>query len=230
MNHKHEHVVEKAAVEEVPAAVVENESNEELSEMETRDIRISKKAILIFGIVVLVLLLGYYCKGVFFAAMVDGSPITRLEVIRVLEKSSGKQALESLVVQKVLANEAKKRGITVSDDEITAETKRISDSVAAQGATLEAALKQQGVSLEDFSKQLVTQIQVEKMLGDKIAVSPAEVDAYIAAQKYDIPSDKLAAAKVEIAETLKTAKTTKEGKAFVDALRAAARVTVFVAY
>ncbi len=230
MNHKHEHVVEKMVEEEAPAALVENETDEQLVEAEPRDIRISKKAILIFGVVVLVLLVGYYYRGVFFAAMVNGSPITRLEVIRVLEKSSGKQALESLVMQKVLAGEAKKNGITVSDEEIAAETKRISDRVAAQGATLEAALAQQGISPEDFGKQLITQIQVEKMLGDKIAVSDAEIDAYIATNKLDIPSDKLVAAKAEIAETLKGEKTNKEGKSFVEGLRASARVTVFVSY
>lgn len=229
MEHKHEHEVEERIEAEVPASVSDNEP-EETATKGKGEFVISKRTILTVAVVVLVALVAYYYRGVFVAATVNGSPISRLEVIRALEKASGKQVLESLIVQKILANEAKSLGIIVTSDEIQAEIARISKQVGAQGGTLEEALAAQGLTLAEFTKQVTTQIQVEKMLGEKVAVTPAEVDAYIETNKLKIPEEQLELARTSIADQLKRDKMNKEGQAFVDSLRAKAKVSVFVQY
>lgn len=229
MEHKNEHEVEERIEAEVPAAVSDNEP-EEVAAKGKGELVISKKAILIVAIAVLVALVAYYYRGVFIAASVNGSPISRLEVIRALEKASGKQVLESLIVQRILVDAAKSRGVTATNDEIQAEIARISKQVGAQGGTLEEALAAQGLSLADFTKQVITQVEVEKMLGDKVAVTPAEVDAYIETNKLKIPEEQLELARASIADQLKRDKMNKEGQAFVDSLRSEARVSLFVQY
>jgi foldase protein PrsA len=204
--------------------------NEEVVAKKGGDVRISKKVILIIGIIILVAMLGYQFRGIFVAATVNGSPITRIEVIRALEKSGGKQALEGLVTQKVLADEIKRQGIIITDTEMATEMKRISDQVAAQGGTLDAALAAQGMTLADLTKQVTTQLQVEKMIAEKIKVTDAEVSAYITTNKLNIPADKVELARTQIMDQLKHEKVTKEGQAFVDGLRTAAHVSVFTHY
>lgn len=195
-----------------------------------RDVRISKKSFFFFSLAVLIVVLLFVFRGVFIAATVDGSPISRVSVISTLEKASGKQALEALVTQRVLENAVKKEGVIVSKEELDAEVKSIDEQVVAQGGTLELALAAQGMTLENFTQQVKTQLQVEKLLGDKINVTDAEIDAFIADKKLEIPDEQLEAAKVQIGEQLKRDKTAKEGQALVESLRTAAKVSVFVSY
>ena len=229
MEQKHEHEVEERIEAEVPASVSDNEPKEAVSKGKG-EFMISKKMILKVAVVVLIALDAYYYRGVVVAATGNGSPISRLEVIRALEKASGKQVLESLIVQRVLVAEAKSLGVTVTSDEIQAEIARIEKQVGAQGGTLEDALAAQGLSLADFTKQVVMQIQVEKMLGEKVAVTPAEVDAYIETSKLKIPEEQMELARTSIADQLKRDKMNKEGQAFVDSLRTKAKVSLFVQY
>ncbi|KKU78452.1 MAG: Foldase protein PrsA [Parcubacteria group bacterium GW2011_GWA2_47_7] len=209
---------------------LEKDSGVHKPEADTRDVKISKKAFFFFALAVLIVMLAYAFRGVFVAATVNGSPISRLALIQTLEKASGKQALESLVMQKVIASEVKKRGITVSPAELDAEVTKIREQVSGQGGTLEELLAQQGMTLDSLNEQIRTQLEVEKMIADKIAVTDAEVDEYIAKNKLDIPADQLEAARAQIADQLKRDKVNTEGQAFVSALRETAKVSVFVQY
>ncbi len=67
----------------------------------------------------------YYIKGWFFAAVVNGQPVSRLAVVNQLEKTGGKQTLDSLINQSLILQEAKKLKITVSNKEVDDEIKRI---------------------------------------------------------------------------------------------------------
>src|SRR3989344_5500028 len=57
--------------------------------------------------------LGYYYRGLFAAASVNGDFISRLSVIRELEKRSGKATLEGLVIESLILGEFRKRGVLV---------------------------------------------------------------------------------------------------------------------
>src|SRR3989344_668284 len=70
---------------------------------------------------VFLLLLGsllYLSKGLFIAAIVNGKPVSRMALIKNLEKTGGKQALDSLVTQELIKQEARKENITVGDEDI----------------------------------------------------------------------------------------------------------------
>lgn len=194
------------------------------------NIVISKKSLIALAVILVMIAFAYFYKGLFIAATVNGSPISRISVIQSLEKSSGKQALNNLITRKVIADEVRKKNITVSDEEINAGVKEIRDQVAAQGGTLEQVLAQQGVTLDDFEKNQRIQIQVEKLLGDKIMVTDAEVSKYITENKINIPKDQLTTAEAQIRNELRSEKLKNEGQKLVNSLRASAHISYFVEY
>ena len=190
----------------------------------------NKKNLITLLVVVLVIGITYSYKGLLVAATVNGSPISRLSVVQALEKSSGKQALNTLVTRKIIANEVRKNKITVSDEELNAGIKEIRDRIAAQGSTLEQVLESQGITVADFEKNQRIQIEVEKLLGDKIAVTDEEVDQYIKTNNLEIPKDQIENAYMQIRGQLKSEKLNTEGEKLVNSLRGAAQISYFVKY
>src|SRR3989344_8106447 len=77
-----------------------------------------KKFIIIAGVVLAIALGAFFARGLFIAAMVNGSPISRLSVVRELEKQSGKQTLKSLIDKKIIEGELDKQGVNVTQADI----------------------------------------------------------------------------------------------------------------
>lgn len=198
--------------------------------MNNGNIVIGKRAILIAGIIVLVGLIGYYFRGLVVAATVDGQLITRVALIQALEKSSGKQALESLITEKLIAREVRNKGVIVSDTDVDARIKQLSDEMTARGGTFEEALVSSGFTLDSLKKNVRTQLEVEKLLEGKTAVTEKEVDDYIALSKLNIPKNQLPLARKQISEQLKRDKLNKEGNALIELLRSKAKISYFVKY
>jgi foldase protein PrsA len=175
---------------------MENEANKEevITSVESNDANKKQPAIIstrnaaILSGVIVALALVFVCKSIFVAAVVNGSPISRYAVVHEAEKRAGKATLDSMIMQKILADEVRKKGVTVSESDISAEIQSIEQRFAAQGSTLDAMLAAQGMTRDDVKKQIVTQLQVQKLLGDKVAVSEAEIDQFIATNKISVPS------------------------------------------
>ena len=222
------------SIMETEPIIEESSSDMETSERKeakhSRDVRISKRSAVIFAAVVILLALAYSSRGVFVAAVVNGAPISRLSVVEQLEKKGGKSTLDMLIVQKLLADEVKKKGIVVSDDDINAEITTIEGRFTAQGTTLDAALASQGLTRDDVKKQVITQVQVEKLLGDKAVVSDDEVDQYITTSKIQLPKTGVDTIKAQIKAQLKQQKVAKEGNAFVGALQSSAKISYWAKY
>ena len=98
-------------------------------EKKQKRITISIKVAIIIAVIIIVGALAYRYKGLLIAAMVDGSFISRFSVIEELEKKSGKATLDALIIQKLIETEAQKKGVTVSDNDVNAEIKKIEDQV-----------------------------------------------------------------------------------------------------
>lgn len=199
---------------------------------EKKEVMISMRALRIVGAVIVLLAVAYFSKGLFIAAMVNGSPVSRMEVIHQLEKSGGKSALETLITRKLIVDAVKKQGIKVTDEEVSAEIKKVDAQVqaAGQGLTLDAVLLQRGMTRDDLKTQIVLQKQVEKLLGDKVAVADAEVDKYIADNKITLPKAEEAADRAQIKEQIKQQKISSQGQAYVESLRTGSSVSYFVKY
>ncbi len=190
----------------------------------------SKKVLLTSIIVVAVVAALFFSKGIFVAAVVNGSPVSRLSVILELEKQGGKNTLESLITEKLIENEAKKKGVTVTNDEVSQEVKNIETSITQQGSTLNDVLLQRGMTMENLQKQIEIQKKIEKLLVDKIQVTDEEVTKFIEDNKTTLPTGNESETKAQVTLQLKNQKLDQEVQAWIAGLKAEAKISYFVNY
>jgi len=185
-------------------------------------------------IVLAVLLLGglsYYYKSLFIAATVNGNPISRWTVLSQLEASSGKNVLDSIITKKLIEDEAASKNVSVTAEDIDGEIKAIEERLTAQGGTLEAALKNENMTMEKLREQITVNKALQKLVADKIAVSDEDVENYLKQIGGDIPkSVPEAEFKSQIKTQLQNQKFSTEAKAFIDSLRAQANIKYYVEY
>lgn len=193
----------------------------------------NKKIQLAVGVVAIATILTafYVFKNNFIvAATVDGRVISRYSLIKELEKQNGKTVLDTMISENIIANEASKKGIVVTDSDIDQEVKVVESGILAQGGTLDMALLQQGMTVDDLKDRIRTQKMVEKLLADKIVVSEAEVNTYIATNKISLPKGKETEAKTQIAEQLRDQKLNQEAKKWIAELKSSAKVKYYIKY
>ena len=191
-----------------------------------------KPLVIAIGIAVILIVVAlFFAKGIFVAATVNGSPISRLSVIQELEKQGGKQTLEAIIDKKLIETELSKQKVTATKDEVDAEIDKIKAQVTAQGGTLEMALAQQGMTEEKLREQITIQKKLEKLLADKVAVTEAEIDTYIKDSKATPPKDvKMEDFRKQIGEQLKGQKFQQEAQKWVSDLTTSAKIKYYVNY
>lgn len=181
--------------------------------------------------VILVVAALFFAKGIFVAATVNGSPISRLLVIQELEKQGGKQALEDIIDKKLIETELNKQKVTVNKKEVDAEIEKIKTQVASQGGTLEMALAKQGMTEEKLREQITIQKKLEKLLADKVVVTETEIDTYIKDSKATPPKDvKMEDFRKQVGDQLKQQKFQQEAQKWVSDLTASAKIKYYVNY
>jgi len=136
--------------------------------------RIGTLLVVVFA-VTLFLVLNF---NLFVAGTVNGFPISRIAVIRELEKQGGSQILDNLVIEMLIIQEGGKNGIVITDQMIQEEIKIIEEQLVSQGIDLEQALSLQGQTISDLEKSIKTRLTVEKLLGDEVGVSEEEINTY----------------------------------------------------
>lgn len=184
------------------------------------------------GLIVVILVVGaFLLKGLFIAAIVNGEPITRVAIVKELEKQGGKQALSSMVNQVLILQEAKKKNVQATQAETDAALKQIEDSLKAQGQSLDTALAMQGMTRQDLLMQLKLRTLVEKLLADKTKVTDAEVADYIAKNRDTFPAEMTEAEiKTNVVEQLKQQKMGSASQAWLEELNKNAKINYFVNY
>lgn len=140
----------------------------------------TKRALIIIAVLVLLGIIIFLNRSLFIAGLVNGEPISRIEVIKELEKQSGAGVLNRLIDRKLIFQEAQKQNIAVTNDEIEAKRKEILDQVSAGNEeNFKQILTAQGLSEETFREELRVQILVEKMLEGKAQVTDEEFNSFI---------------------------------------------------
>lgn len=186
---------------------------------------------LIIGLVVLVSLaaLVFNFKSLFIAALVDGKPISRFYLDRLLEKQGGKQVLENEIVKILILNEAKKQKLTITNEEIEAKVKEIEDQVSSGGSSLDSLLEAQGQTRDSLMEQIRIQLIIEKTLAKDIAISDEEVKKYFEDNKAFYDKDKkLEDLRDQITQDLKTQKISEEFQPWLEELKQKAKIYYFL--
>lgn len=183
------------------------------------------------GAILLVAVILFVGKSLVVAATVNGSPISRLAIVRELEKKSGKAALESIIQKKLIDSQLQKENVSVSQEEIDAEMKLIEQQVTGQGGTLKVALEAQGVTEESLREQIAIQKKLEKLLADKVQVSDAELEAYKKENDVKLPEGtKEEDFNKQVKEQLKQQKFQEAAQAWVADLTKNAKINYYVQY
>ena len=181
-------------------------------------------ALLLFALI-------FWAKGLFIAAFVNGTPITRLVLIKELEKQGGKRMLDSLVTRELILQEAKKKKVVVSSTEVDKEIKKIEENTSKQGQNLDQLLTLQGMTRNDLKDQIQVQLTVEKLLASKTKVSDKEVDEFIQKNTPEAEdSTQKAPTKEEAKDQLRQQKLQSEASALIEQLKKSAKISTFVNY
>lgn len=195
--------------------------------------RLNKKTIKISVIIIAIAIFGfliYNYKNLLIAATVDGAPISRLKVIRILEKVSGQQALDSLITQTLIKKEAEKKGIIITKDEVNLEINTIENQLKTQGDTLAQALTVQKMTLNDLKEQIIIQKELEKMLADQTQVSADEIEKYLKDSGVIIPKGQEEGYNNQAKLQLQQQKLTTASQDLISSLKEKAKIRYFVNY
>jgi len=191
----------------------------------------SRRRMAIILIVIIVAGLLYLGRSLFISVIVNGKPITRMALTKELEKQSGQAVLESLVQMELINQEASKKGITVSAEEIQVEMDKISESVEAQGMTLEDALSYQGQTKADLEENIKVQKTLEKLLADKVSVTDEEISTYFEENKTTYGENpKLEDFKDSISEQIRQEKLSNEFQTWMSSIQQSSKINYFVSF
>lgn len=136
--------------------------------------KITTVAVIVLGIFILVFAVFKFL----IAATVNNIPITRFEVIKLLEREGGQQALENLITRQLVLQEARKKNLSLSQEEIDAKLNELNSYLAEQGTTLDDALSFQNQTKDQLIEDIRIQGLVEKILEEELKVSDEEVQKY----------------------------------------------------
>ncbi len=114
-------------------------------------------------------------------ATVNGEPITEGELFEVMYAQGGREALDQLVTRKLIAQEAEKVGISVSEAELDEEINAIVEE-SFQGSQDEfvTVLEYYGLSLEEFKEDARLNLLVRKLALEQVDPSEEEAREYFA--------------------------------------------------
>ena len=193
-----------------------------------------KKAFVLGAIVVLILALGFYGYKQLIVATVNGEMVSRLSVVKELEKQGGQKVLDTIIIKKLIAQEANKQKVVISQKDVDSEMVKVEANVAAQGATLDQLLQQQGMTKNDLLDELRVQLMVTKMVDKDITISDKEVEDYITAQKQQslapgaTPAPEMT--KEQATAQIKQQKLSTKIQTFIAELKSKAKINYLISY
>ena len=190
-----------------------------------------KRTVTIAALVLGIAITGYFLYKNLIVAWVNGSPITRFEVIKLLERQGGRQALDNLITRKLISQEARKLNISISQEEINVEIDELKSTLEESGTSLEDALALQGQNLGGLTQDIKLQKLVEKILAENIAVSDEETSKYFEENRDFFDEDAtIEEVSDQIKEQLKQEKLTTAFNDLLAELRGGASVKINLNY
>lgn len=111
------------------------------------------------------------------AAMVNGQDITREQLAQECLFHYGEQVLESLVNRRLIEQECRRQGITISHAEVSAEIERIAKTFSITVDQLLQMLEQErGIKRQQYAEELIwPMLALRKLAGSRLEVSEEEL-------------------------------------------------------
>jgi len=190
--------------------------------------QVKKKLIIVLGVFCLAFFLFNY-KHLFVVALVNNRPITRLALVRELEKQTGQQVLDTLITKSLILQEADKQNIRIGPERIEEKMKELEEQVKSQGADLDTLLQERGQTRKSLGEEIRVQLIIEEILGKDIEVTEAELQNYFEENKEFLGEDaSFEEIKEDLREELKQQKTNERITSWLEELRQNAKINYFL--
>jgi foldase protein PrsA len=179
------------------------------------------------GIVAGLLLVSLFLlRSFFIVAFVNGTPITRSHYVAEMEKQVGADTLERIILETLIQQEARNRGIEVDETTIEEQIQTYESNISAQGGTLDSALAQQGMTRDDLRDQIRIQQLIQKMTEEDAEVTDAEIALYLEENAEVLP-DNLSDEELEdlVRNQLSRQRQNEQVQVLLDRLQAQAEIT-----
>lgn len=192
--------------------------------------RVSRHKLAIIFVALILIGAGYLIYthiSVVVAATVNGQPIYRYKLLTTTEQVYGPEVLEKLINEQVVAQEAQKRGIVITQEDLDKEFQDLKDQYKQQGVDIESVMQQSGVSKEEVQKNLqAAALQNKVVLSEGIVVTDDEVTLFFEKNKSLLPEDpaEMEATKKNVQMSLRNQKIQE----FLQKLRTRAKVNYYI--
>ncbi len=194
---------------------------------ETKILLSKKTSLIVFLVLAILVLGGFFFKDKFVVAVVNGRPIFRYELDRELTSAYGKEVLENLLVEKLIGEEVNKNKVAVTEKEIDEEIAKLSQSLG-EGVKIEEVLQAQGISLAKFRQQIKIRLQVNKVLEKEISVSDEEISQFIKDNEKSMTATGEAERKEEARKAIKDQKLGARIQTWIQELIGKAKISRFL--
>lgn len=124
---------------------------------------------------VLAFLLAFPLRFLVIPALVNGQPIFSWEYFSALHQNAGPQVINQLISEKLVAQEVKKNGIVITDTQVNEQIAQIEAQFGEQGS-LDTVLSLQGMTRDQFIKQMRLNLALEKLVAGTIEITQQEID------------------------------------------------------
>ncbi|HOA36205.1 MAG TPA: peptidylprolyl isomerase [Bacillota bacterium] len=123
-------------------------------------------------------------------AVVNGEKIKRSELYTIMYMQYGKEFLDDLIVERLILQEGKKRGISVSNEEIDAEIDIIvGEYYMGNEENLKLDLESRGIPMDFIRNNFRVNIMLEKIVTGDLEITETEAREYFEENRedFDIP-------------------------------------------
>lgn len=186
----------------------------------------SSKTFYLVLIAIAILLLVVYKKSWFVAAMINGVPVTNVELQMKLNQQFRTQILNQLINEKIILSEASKNGAVPSEAEVDKKIAELETNVGGK-EMLDNLLSQQGQTRASLRDQIRVQLAITKLYEKEATVSAEEVAEFIEQNKNQLKATDSGAQQQEAYDNIKNQKLTQIFSEKFQELRQKAKIQTF---
>lgn len=203
--------------------------SEEIREVKRPPYGFLVKVLIIVALGSVIYLLAQKYRGQFLAGTINSSPITRWELNQKMAEKYGKQTLDEIINERLLASELKKNNVVITDQEVSAEMAKIVKEYGSEDA-FKSALTQYGMTEDQAKKSIEQSLSLKKLMEKlyKIDITDAQVKKYFDDNKKSYDGKKLEDVTAEIKDTLYQQEIYTKTQEWFSQVRKSAKIVSFI--